>query len=137
MSIQIVVDSSVAYKWHYRNDEPGVEIADALLADHLAGRVVLSAPTTLPVELANSLRYSGLPAERVSEIIDLIGAAQIHLFHPSTKTLLRAAELAFEHCMSVYDALFLELAEHLRCPLYTSDRKAFANIDTAADIRLV
>ena len=41
-----------------------VEIADELLADHLAGDVVLSAPTTLPIELANALRYSGLP-ERV------------------------------------------------------------------------
>lgn len=137
MSIQIVVDSSVAYKWHYRNDEPGVEIADALLTDHLAGRVVLSAPTTLPVEIANALRYSGLPPERVSEIIDLIGAAQIHLFHPTTKTLQRAADLAFRHGMSVYDALFLELAEHLRCPLYTSDRKAFARIDTPVEIRLI
>ena len=137
MSIQIVVDSSVAYKWHYRNDEPGVEIADALLADHLAGSVVLAAPTTLTVELANSLRYSGLPPKRVSENIDLIGAARIHLFHASTKTLQRAAELAFEHGISVYDALFLQLAEHLRCPLYTSDRKAFADIETTVDIRFV
>ncbi len=137
MSIQVVIDSSVAYKWHYRNDEPGVEIADALLADHVAGDIVLVAPTTLTVEIANALRYSGLPPQRVSEIIDLIGATQIHLFHPSTGTLLRAADLAFEHEMSVYDALFLELAQQLRCPLYTSDRKAFGGIETPVEIRLV
>lgn len=137
MSIQIVVDTSVAYKWCYRNDEPGVEIADALLADHLAGRVVLSAPTTLPVEIANALRYSDLPPERVAEIIDLVGAAQIHLYHSSTEALLRATDLAFEHGMSVYDALFLELAAQLRCPLYTSDRKAFARIATPVEIRLI
>jgi len=137
MSIQVVIDSSVAYKWHYRNDEPGVEIADEMLSDHLAGRVVLSAPTTMPIEIANTLRYSGLPAERVSEIIDLLGAAAIHLFHPSTETLLRATHLAFKHGMSVYDALFLELAERLRYPLYTSDRRAFTNVDTPVDIRLL
>jgi len=137
VSIQSVIDSSVAYKWHYRNDEPGVDIADALLADHVEGNVVLAAPTTLTVEIANALRYSGLSPERVSEIIDLIGAAQIHLFHPSTETLRRAADLAFQHGMSVYDALFLELAERLGCPLYTSDRKTFARIDTPVEIRLV
>ncbi len=137
MSDLAVIDSSVAYKWHYRNDEVGVEVADALLADHLIGRVILSAPTTLPVEIANALRYSGQPSVRVSEIIDLIGAAQIHLYHPSTETLLRAADLAFAHGTSVYDALFLELAERLRCPLYTSDRRAFARIETPVEIRLV
>jgi len=82
------------------------------------------------------LRYSGLPPERVSEIIDLIGTARIHLFHPSTDTLRRAAVLAFEHGMSVYDALSLELAERLQCPLYTSDRKGFAG-ETCVEIRLV
>lgn len=137
MSVHVVIDSSVAYKWYYRNDEPGVEIADELLTDQLAGRVVLAAPITLPVELANSLRYSGLSSEQVSEIIDLIDAARIQLFHTPAATLQRAAELAFEHGMSVYDALFLELAEHLRCPLYTSDRKAFAGIKTPVDIRFV
>lgn len=137
MSIQVVVDSSVAYKWHYRNDEPGVETADALLADHLAGRVQLTAPTTMPVETANALRYSNLTPERVAEIIELIGAARIHLFHTSTSTLVHAAELASKHGMSVYDALFLELAERLQCPLYTADRKAFADLDTTVDIRLI
>jgi predicted nucleic acid-binding protein len=91
----------------------------------------------MPIEIANALRYSGLPAERVSEIIDLVGAAAIHLFHPSTETLLRATHLAFTHGMSVYDALFLELAERLQCPLYTSDRRAFTNLDTPVDIRLL
>lgn len=137
MNVRVVIDSSVAYKWHYRNSEPGIRVADELLTDHLAGRAVLTAPTTLPVEIANALRYSGLSQERVGEIIDLLGAARIHLVHASTKNLQRATELAFEHGISVYDALFLELAEHLQCPLYTSDRKAFAKIDTPVDIRFV
>lgn len=137
MSIRVVVDSSVAYKWYYRNDELGVEIADELLADHLAGRVILAAPTTLPVELANALRYSALQPERVSEIIDLIGAARIQLFHTSTEALRRAAKLAFEHNISIYDALFLALAEELGCPLVTADRKAFEGIDSPVEIRLL
>jgi predicted nucleic acid-binding protein len=39
--------------------------------------------------------------------------------------------------MSIYDALFLALAEELDCPLITADRKAFADIDTPVEIRLI
>lgn len=137
MSAYVVVDSSVAYKWWYRQDEPGADLADALLEDHLAGRVMIAAPTTLPVELANALRYSRMPMEHVYEIIGLIGDAHIHLFYPQTADLQEATELAVRHGMTVYDALFLQLAEKLRCPLVTSDRRAFAGVETPGDVRLI
>jgi len=137
VSIQVVVDSCVAYKWYYRNDEPGVDAAEELLADQLAGRVVLAAPTTLPIELANALRHSELPTAQVTEIIDLIDAVRIQLFHVTTGSLKKAAELALAHNLSVYDAVFLELARELRCPLITSDRRAFGDIDGGVEIRFI
>ncbi|MGB4594103.1 MAG: type II toxin-antitoxin system VapC family toxin [Coriobacteriia bacterium] len=137
MSIQIVVDSCVAYKWFYRDDEPGLEAADALLQAHLDGHIILAAPTTLPVELCNTLRYSRLPEDQVLEILDLIDAANIMLYFTSNDRLKGATTLALRHNLPVYDALFLQLAEELECPLVTADSRAFAGIDTPVEIRLL
>lgn len=137
MSIQIVVDSCVAYKWFYKEDEAGLEEAEELLLSHLEGTRIVSAPTVLPVEIANTLLSSGLPLEQTDEILDLLESARLHLYYTGTRQLQRASALARKHRLAVYDALFLALAEELDCPLITADRKAFVGIDTPVEIRLI
>lgn len=51
----ICVDASVAFKWLVPFDEERVELALALLADHLARREELVAPPLIWGEIANSL----------------------------------------------------------------------------------
>jgi predicted nucleic acid-binding protein len=137
MSIQVVVDSCVAYKWFYKENEAGLEEAEELLHSHLEGTRIISAPTILPVEIANILLYSQLPFEQTTEILDLLESARLLLYYTGTDQLHRASGLARRHRMSIYDALFLALAEELDCPLITADRKAFADIDTPVEIRLI
>ena len=137
MSIQVVVDSCVAYKWFYKENEVGLEEAEELLQSHLDGTRIISAPTILPVEIANTLLSSGLPLEQTDEILDLLESARLHLYYTGTRQLQRASALAREHRLAVYDALFLALAEELDCPFITADRKAFAGIDTPVEIRLI
>ncbi|MBS3956462.1 MAG: type II toxin-antitoxin system VapC family toxin [Clostridiales bacterium] len=137
MSIQVVVDSCVAYKWFYKEDEAGLEEAEDLLQSHLDGTRIVSAPTVLPVEIANTLLSSGLPLEQTDEILDLLESARLHLYYTGTRQLQRASALARKHRLAVYDALFLALAEELSCPLVTADCKAFAGIDTPVEIRLI
>jgi predicted nucleic acid-binding protein len=132
-----VVDASVAYKWCYREDEEGVAQADELLEDHHAGRVMISGPTSLPVELANALRYSRQSPERIAELIDLIDAVHLHLYYTDPELLKSATRLALEHRLSVYDAVYLALAERLSCPLITSDRKAFDQPGLPAEVRFI
>jgi predicted nucleic acid-binding protein len=137
MSRLVVVDSSVACKWYYRVNEPGADSADALLEAQRVGDVALVAPATLPVEVSNAVRYTPLPQDLVLDIIEMIALARVGLYGITGSRLHAAAILAYRHKLSIYDALFLQLAEELDCPLVTADRRAFANIETPIEIRLI
>jgi predicted nucleic acid-binding protein len=134
----IVVDSSVAFKWLSTHGEHGVEDALELLDSHESGRELLTAPAILHVELANALRNSSrLDEDSVLALVEELGKYRVELVPSTPERLLSALRLSYRHAISVYDALFLALAEELGCPLITADRKAFADIDTDVEIRLI
>lgn len=138
MNNPIVVDTSVAFKWLVSSNEESVQHAQRLLDIARAGACVLAAPSTLPVELANALRYSRrLEPEQTLSLIEQVAALGIELFPSSAQRVREATALAYHHDMTVYDALFLQLAMELGCPLVTADRRAFAGIDTSIEIRLL
>ncbi|PKQ29331.1 MAG: hypothetical protein CVT60_05900 [Actinobacteria bacterium HGW-Actinobacteria-10] len=133
-----VIDSSVAYKWLSEFNEKGVNDALDLLYAHRAGSILLTAPSTLYVELANAVTCAGHITEGQSlSIIGALGDLGIELVEASPPRLEAAARLSHLHRISVYDALFLQLADEFDCPLVTADRRAFANIDTDVEIRLI
>ena len=134
---QVVVDTSVVYKWFVSLGEDAVDAATELLSAHLEGEVSLVAPASLPLELANGLRHSPVAEADVLEMVASFDLAHIEMIELSSKLLLDAARLAYRHGVTVYDAVFLALAEELGCPLATADLKAFAGIEAGAEIRLM
>lgn len=133
-----VVDSSVSHKWLCQHEEHGVAQAFDVLWSHRLGERTLIAPAILYVELASSLRYSKyLDQDDTLALIDALDELDIQLIESTTRRLATAARLSYRHHISIYDALFLALAEELDCPLITADRKAFADIDTDVEIRLI
>lgn len=134
----VVVDSCVAYKWLCPHDEPAAADAHVLLDRHQAGDIALVAPNTLHVELANALCCSTwLDPHDALTLIGELDAFRIELVDVDAQLLSRAAEMALAWKMSVYDALFLALAEARGCPLVTADRKAFGRVNTSVEIRLI
>ena len=112
-----VVDSSVAYKWLHALGEHHVDEAVDLMRDQLEGRVALLAPSTMPAELVNALRCkASLTPADVTELIKDLETIDVTLMDVTYARLDAATELSYRHKLSVYDALFLALAEETRLP---------------------
>jgi predicted nucleic acid-binding protein len=116
----VVVDASVAAKWFFCEEHS--DAALNLLDNHFE----LNAPDLIFVELESLLckrvRRRELSIQEAIEIDTKIRSMPIQAY--STPTLRqRAFRLALETRSSIYDCLYLSLAEALECPLVTADNK--------------
>lgn len=118
-----VLDSSVIIKW-FRKREEETEKALFFRTSFLQGKLRLYVPTLLLYEIGNVLCYKrDLTIEEAEAApISLIDIG-IEIVRPDEKLLSSAMKLAFEHKISFYDAHFLALAKHFKCPLVTADEK--------------
>lgn len=112
----VVVDCSVMAAFVF--DEPDADAALRLLADK-----AIHAPTLLPYEIANVGR------SKLKAGADLQGIADALRDYLEQRVLLHAVDpeamvdLAARFALTAYDAAYLCLAERLKAPLATFDRR--------------
>ena len=115
-----MVDASVVVKLFV--DEPGSAEAERLVIDGHE----LVAPELLLLEVANAL-HRKLQAQAIltDDLLPAIDRMQRSLLdlRPVSASVRRAVELALIIDHPVYDCLYLALAEQLRAPLVTADRR--------------
>jgi predicted nucleic acid-binding protein len=118
----IVIDASVAAKWFFQEEHS--EYALSLLGN----RFELNAPDFLYLELENLLckrtRRKELSITEALEMEDEIISMPISSYS-STELRERAFELALDIKSSLYDCLYLALAEALDGRMVTADGKFF------------
>lgn len=119
-----VVDASVAVKWHL-NDEEYVDEALALLGEYREGRIDLLAPDHIRYEVPNAIRV----ATRAKRLTFPLGKAAIALFlswgvttASDNDLILAAYELSERFACSLYDGLYVALAEAAGCPMVYADK---------------
>ena len=116
-----MVDASVVVKWFV--EEEGTDKALEIRDDFVAGDVALHAPSHLPFEVLNALRFSTLCTEE--RCVQALLALQAYGFtyHPLAGEMgRRALHLAFRGDLSVYDAAYLALARELATKVVTADK---------------
>lgn len=128
----LVVDASVAVKWHLR-DEELVDEAVALLGRFVAGAIRLSAPAFIRYEVAQTLeracrddRIGGEAA--VVEWNTFLGYG-IHAAQDGDGLVALAGRVARETGASVYDAVYVAYAELLGFGLVTHDERLIRNVE--------
>lgn len=123
----VVVDASAALKWIL--DEDGQEAALGLLDED-----ILYAPDFLLVEVANVLwskvRRRILDRSQADAAYDAIAVVPIAYTSVAELTV-SARTLAHALDLSVYDALYVALAERLRCALATADTRLAGAVDAS------
>lgn len=122
-----VVDSSVAAKWlPPLNTEPLASEARALLTDWTHGKIELSVPDLLLIEVANVLWKAARtgrckPAEARSALKILVSYGLP--VAPSATLLELALRIGVEYERTVYDSIYIALAVQSGRELITADEK--------------
>ena len=130
MSASFIVDASVGFAWVYQGQ--ATPETDELLNDVAAGATVV-VPALWYLEMANVLliaqRRHRLTALQRQAALERLTALQFTVDEEGTRHAFgKTSELAEEYGLTIYDAVYLELALRRSLPLATRD----AALKTAA-----
>jgi predicted nucleic acid-binding protein len=123
--MKYVIDASIGFMWEVA--EPLSSKAQLLRDDSQNGIHDLIVPDLFPNEVANALivaerRGRILPGQATIFFTDLL--TTLPAIHPSLPDLsTRALVIASSNLVSVYDCLYVSLAERENCELITADDK--------------
>lgn len=121
-----VVDASVLVKWFLYQQEADRDRALALRDLHIAGRSTIIIPQLALLEVLNAVRYSPKAKEEDGEVA-LEALHDLHLQvrpeeKPTEFDLMRKTNaIAWAYKITIYDALYVALAEQVGYPLITAD----------------
>ena len=128
----VVVDASVAVKWHLLDEDYVAESA-RLLTEFARGETELIAPAHINYEVASSVtvattgRSPRLSLEQGRDAINEFLALGIRTV-PDPELVMSAYELAHRHGCAFYDALYLALAEQLQLDLVVADHRLYQRV---------
>jgi predicted nucleic acid-binding protein len=121
-----VIDAGVVVKWFI--SEVDSDIAHQLLERYLQGVDTPVAPDLLIAECGNVLwrrcRQGDITPEEATESLADLLTLQVPLV-PATSLVQSALQLALQYQRTVYDALYLTLAQERNCDLITADERFF------------
>ena len=120
----MIVDASVVLSAFFPDEDQAQ--AQALIREHVMGRVELSAPTLLLYEVTNAVvqarRRGRISDEQAGTILTSFEGLGIALKPVTWQQML---PLARRFDRSAYDSAYLALAETSRQPLITGDRRLY------------
>ncbi len=124
---KVVVDASVVVKWFV--EEEYTREALMLRDAYREGLVDLIAPSLLPYEVLNALKYSGAFGEdELKDIAGILDSLQITLYDIEGDYSAETVKVAMRKGLSIYDASYVALAVIEQAMLYTADEKLLRRI---------
>ena len=135
LSRSVLLDSSVVIKW-FRKDEVLRDRAIQLRQTYLEGQLTIYVPDLLVYEIANVLRYKpNLDRAQVQKALESLYAMQIKIEDITAGVISRAIEIAYSYDITVYEAAFVAMAEHLETDFITADEKLGQKLQNISYVR--
>jgi predicted nucleic acid-binding protein len=115
-----VVDASVLVKWFTKEEDR--DRAIALRDLHTSGRSVIYITELTLLEILNAIRYGPKSDEEDgAEALQVLHDLDLQLKVADFEVLRKSNAIAWVYKITVYDALYVALAEQLGYPLITAD----------------
>lgn len=115
-----VVDASVLVKWFM--DEEDRDLALGLRELHTSGRSTVFVSELTFLEILNAIRYGSKATEKDgAEALHVLQNLHLQVKPIEFDTLRKANAIAWGYKITIYDALYVALAEQVGYPLITAD----------------
>ena len=128
----MIVDANVLLRAFFP-DEAQAQ-AQAVVREHVAGRIHLMAPALLPYELSNAVwqaeRRGRVTRPQADEVLQAMAGLEVEIIPQSWGAQL---PLAREFDRSAYDAAYLALAQATSQPLITGDERLYNAVHAQLD----
>jgi len=132
----LVLDASVVAKWfkYEEGREKALEIRDNFISD----QEQITFPDLLILELANLLRFSRIYNQTdIIKAVESIENMDIDIVVPTFEVIKDSVRMAVENDLTVYDAVYISLAESLGCDFITADEKLHQKVKKLKFVKLL
>jgi len=131
-----VLDASVILKWFLEEEDSSVALR--LRQYYISGASKLALPDLILYEVGNALRYDkkfsrSAASEAILSLVDL----GIDIIVPTVSLIEGALKVAYENKVTVYDAVYVSLAQEMSYNLITADTKLYGKVKNLGCVKLL
>ena len=119
----LVVDASLAIKWFLK--EENSDKALIIRENHISGKTLLIVPELIFLEVTNALRYKKLDLKKISYINKSLWEFQFKTQKIDKLILDKTIENSIKYNITIYDALYVTLAQIHGTFLITADKELY------------
>ncbi|MDO8260422.1 MAG: type II toxin-antitoxin system VapC family toxin [Candidatus Magasanikbacteria bacterium] len=119
----VVIDASVANKLFFPHEEGYIRVRD-IIENHLSGKEIITVPNLLLYEVTNALATKTIvPKSKIGDALNELDHYGLEVFYPTVENMISAGNFSKDSHVSVYDAIYVIVAQENKCDLITADNK--------------